>query len=167
MQAASRGVVDFSKARPYDPLWRRHLRLLLDGLENQIKLEYVDLLHRHYAAILTISNPSEETFANAKERMGELSFEYYNLLYPDRAQSKEEAEKQQVRGNIDRWQQRFGNLNSPEVQARIARTAEALDRLGRESVQAAQRGIEDLMGSKLRRAARTLLNAREQSRKGR
>lgn len=146
IQAAVLGVIDFSKARFYDPWWRRQVRLKLLGLERKNNSDYASVTAGHYAALLSAPNLEVTQWNKIQDRAIEAVYQYQYAFDPSQFKTAEEREKGSVRRDVGRWQQRYGDLRSPEVQDRIRRTAEALQELGRQTRQEEQRSMAAIIG---------------------
>jgi hypothetical protein len=123
-QAAFEGVVDFTKARPSDPVWWAWLGTRLDQLENRNLLRLYEIQHRQNIAAMPVTTP--EGVKEHWDRANDLLIKSFNRLFPwlkkDEESDKESFERSV--GDLNRlWAEAFGDPNDPEVQDRIWETA--------------------------------------------
>lgn len=163
IQASTLGIIDFSQAKFYEPKWRRRLRLALIGLERLNNQRHSDLTARHYAAVLSAPNIEADNWKEVQDKAVEAVYDHQFAFDPSQYKTKEERERAAVRRDIDRWQRRFGDLHSPEVQDRIKRTADALRRLKEQTAAEEARSMEAIIG--ISRRERSRANARSSHRR--
>lgn len=137
VEAAAQGLIDFSRARFFDKAWGIRLGLILRGLHESRLREAQTAIHQHHLNLLTISRISDESADRLQAECSDDLHELLNRLQPWAAKTKEAQERDQVKGLMTAWEQRWGDMNSPDVQARIDATAAAL------RAYAAQTGDQD------------------------
>ena len=146
IQAAVLGIVDFSESRFYDARWQRQLRLKLLGLERKNISDYAGVAARHYAALLSASNLEAKNWSKIQDRAIEMLYQYQCAFDPSQFKTTEDREKDVTRQGIKKWERRYGDLKSSEVQERIRRTAEALQDLRRQTEQEEQGSMSAIIG---------------------
>ena len=146
-EAAVRGIIDFSKARFFDPAWQRHAQSLLLGLQRLNKKEQADIRHRHYCAVMQMAKLSEESAGETEQAATVELHRYEDAFLPNAKEVRKQAEEGVAKGRVSRWEDRYGKMNDPETQERIRQTAEALRALREKTAAEDERGsIEGLMG---------------------
>ncbi len=128
LQAAAKGLVDFSEADYFDPAWNRRLRLLLKALEAENDREISMMRYQHRAMLLTtpwldpaaISDTQDAALRDLDAVVG-----YYRPWEFDK-KTREEKEVADTTKLRNTWQRTFGSLDDPKVQDRLAKTRAAL-----------------------------------------
>lgn len=127
-QAAFAGVVDFAKARPLDPAWRRWLARRLDRLEEQNLARVYALQHAQNLAAVAVT--TGDALQDHWKRAGDLLVKTFDGLFPwlrredgDRA----EAGRAAAADLSAQWAAAYGDPADPAVQERIWATARALE----------------------------------------
>ena len=123
LQAAVRGVVDFSSVRLHDPRWWQRTRILLRQLETDNTAKYLELLHQHNLHTLIVPNLKEEVFSSSVAQAGSAVRSIRSLYFPWELQPEEQAESVDLR---QQWIDVWGDPADPEVQRRIQETVEML-----------------------------------------
>lgn len=129
VQAAALGLVDFSKMEFFNQAWQTRLRLILDGLHTENRRRITEASLAYHTGLLALSRITQDSSNRVQERCQEDLRELINLLQPWEAKTKEESERDQVKTYRDRWQNRWGDMDSPEIQSKIAEVAEGLARM--------------------------------------
>lgn len=124
VQAAARGIVDFSKFDPFDRGWWLRLRLLLNEVESDNLQQMLVVQHRQHTAALEYT-AGKQTFdhhwKHASQILATLTGMYFPWTGAKPLSRKEEYES--LRGQ---WIERFGDPKDPAVQASVDRTVEFL-----------------------------------------
>lgn len=127
-QAACAGVVDFTRARPFDPAWWRWLHSRLDQLEARNLVRLYALQHAQNVAALPVT--TGDGVKDHWERANGLLVKVFNRLFPW-LQKDEEADAAAFERSVDQlqkmWAAEFGDPADPATQERIWATACALD----------------------------------------
>lgn len=147
IEAAVRGVMDFSKAEFFNPIWQRQFRATLRGLQMLNAREQADIRHRHYCSLLAAKIVQAEQQDELQQSAIDELHKYEDAFLPNAAKLREEAERQHVKGQISKWEEKWGKMSDPKVQERIQRTADALRKARAETARQEEQGtIESLMG---------------------
>jgi len=128
VEAAVRGLVDFSQLRFFDPGWTRRLKLILSGLSQLNLREELKFNHDYYLTLLTIPELDEQTTKALREQL-ENTRTAIDLAYRPWHQALEkslEHRKQTMRDMTAIWESKFGKMDDPEVQRKIRATVEGL-----------------------------------------
>lgn len=120
--------MDFSAARPSDPVWWRWLHSRLDQVEARNLARLYQIQHAQNLAVLGIVN--EKGVKEHWGRANDLLVKVFNKLFPWlRTDERDEAEE--IRKSADAlsklWAETFGDPNDPAVQEKIWAQACALD----------------------------------------
>lgn len=154
IQAATEGIVDFTKMQVFDVFWLRQLKLLLAGLQRRNKREYHVFSQRHHASLLNLRLDSEHA-GSVQEKLIELGLDFEETYFPGVRKERAISERAVVRHQIGSWERRYGDLTSEETQARIERTAEALRRMTAQTREVNKdRSVEAAMGLRKRKGSR-------------
>lgn len=130
-QAAYKGVIDFSKAKPSDRLWWLKLRWTLDELEKE-NVRYIQEMQ--FAQNIAVLNylSDEKQFKHHWERALNLTTSIYNGLFPWNQQAEQQADlEKEYDGLVKQWKDTFGDPNDPEVAAKIKSTCDLLMKQGK------------------------------------
>jgi hypothetical protein len=93
-RAAARGLIDFGKARWYDPAWWRHCRGMFAEIEEQDALEVNKACLTFYSMV--VARSGSEDVQNQLDKAGELVQQIQSLLWPWAATTKQEQQLQTV-----------------------------------------------------------------------
>ena len=138
LQAVVRGLLDPSEFRQFDPRWRLKTRLLLDALERDNTIRWVETLQRHNTAVLQISDLDDKSFKNAKEITADNLDSIEQKLFP--YIDKEADRRKQVASYRDMYIQAFGDWeNDPVAKARLDSTIAMLEKRAEEGRKALAR----------------------------
>jgi hypothetical protein len=122
VQAAARGVVDFSKADLCDRHWWTRLWWLLDRLEVDNLLRVRELQHAHNCALLDY-NLDNKTFDLHWDQAVKALNGVWDLLFPwTQSDARGSPEDRLRQAWVDKW----GDPDSPETLMAIQRTTEAM-----------------------------------------
>ena len=148
MEAAARGLIDFSEARFFDPTWQRRVNLALFGLRMINAKEKAELRHRHYCALLASKALDLEKADEVQSAAIEQVYAYEGAFLPNAKKIREEAEQEQIQARVSGWESHWGKMSDPKTQERIRQTAEALRTMRIETAQTESQGsIEGLMSA--------------------
>lgn len=126
VQAAATGVVDFGRADPRDPKWWRHLRLIVDHLEQDNLKEYHRLYNDRVISILGRPDLSRDSAEKLIEESDSRINSIAKILFPWADLDRDSIRKEQAQQLRASWESWFGKLDDPETQKRIRDTAEWL-----------------------------------------
>lgn len=123
--AAARGVIDFSRARPLDPAWRRRRDALLDAVGRELDLEVLRANHAHNLAL--VGNPSltEDSWKRVQGAAMACAQAVQATLRPWEP-PPEERRAAEARDLRDAYVRLVGDPSSPEVREREARVLETI-----------------------------------------
>ena len=124
--AATTGAIDFSKASLLDSRWTAYLRLTLAELTRQTTLDFMRTLHQHYAAFATIPRLEESSFKSLRDSANEALDIIIAKSNPWDKDRVSEAQKDQARAAVQEWEDHYGKLDDPQVQAAIDATVAAV-----------------------------------------
>jgi len=124
IRAASRGIIDYSQARPLDHLWWYKLKYILDEIEDEDRLKYSNMRFLLNLAVLDYSTEQRQ-FDHHWERASEILNRTYNQLF---TWDKQELESttQRYENLAQRWRDTFGDPKDPKVAADIQRTVDLM-----------------------------------------
>lgn len=130
-QAASEGLIDFSKVEFYGKRWRMRLERVLVYLQNKNRREYLQVLHRATIGLLSSGILTTESFDNLKESAADIYNRIVDTYYPSEAKPEEEADVKaaDVERATNMWESVFGSLDDPEVTRRVQELADKLSGL--------------------------------------
>jgi hypothetical protein len=136
VEAAVRGLVDFSEARFFDPGWTRRLKLILSSLQRLNLREEMSLNHAYYLGLLAIPGLDDQSTKNLQEQLADVR-ERLDVTYRpwhEDSGEKQEQRKKQMATMTSAWEEKYGRMDDPEVQRKIMATLEGL-RLQRTNAQ--------------------------------
>lgn len=117
-------MVDFSKARPFDPVWWQWLHSRLDLLESRSVVKLYEIQHAQNIAAMQVS--SGEGIKGHWDRANGLLLKMFDRMFPW-LQGEGSDEKTNSASELSQlWAEAFGDPASPEMQKRIMATAESL-----------------------------------------
>lgn len=125
-QAAVHGVVDFSKAEPYEKRWQQHLSTRLLGVLADRQLRALEAKIRFRLAELQAFAGDNETYSQARADAVDLVEAYCALLQPWLPYQRRRQEKQEVDRLTNAWEEAFGKLSDPNTQRGIRETVEGM-----------------------------------------
>jgi hypothetical protein len=128
VEAAVRGIVDFSQAKFYDPAWRRRVMILVGGMQGLNYREELKLSHNYYLSLMALPKLPPETVTRFAQAL-DAAYDKLRATYRpwQTPVSEEEAKSAESKKFQDQWERCFGGkLEDPETQQRIARTAQAM-----------------------------------------
>jgi hypothetical protein len=126
VQAAAAGVVDFGRADPRDPRWWRHLRTILDRLEQENLKEYHGLYNDRVVAVLGRSDIVQEAAKGLLEESDSRIDSIAKILFPWAELDRVALRKQEAQQLRETWEAWFGKLDDPDTQRRIRVTVDHL-----------------------------------------
>lgn len=126
IQAAVKGVIDFSKANTSDRLWWHKLKWILNGIENE-NINKIQELKFHLNASVLSYKDEEKQFEHHWEKANEHITYLYNGLFTWNKQAIEKKNVQKMHeALVNEWKRRFGDPNDPKVAAAIKLTVDNL-----------------------------------------
>lgn len=127
-QAAITGAIDFREADPRSVAWNLKLRTVLDRLDRQNYLQYVQALYSRTLALSSISGLTAESREQITEESLRLLKKIERHLFPWYSEEPAtQAAPNVYRSLRDLWVKTWGDPNAPETQRRIAATTEFLE----------------------------------------
>lgn len=82
VRAAVSGAINYAGADPRDRHWRLKHRLLLDEVERREDYELLTIAHRHWLALLSHGNLTEESFKAVKKHANEVMGVIQKTTFP-------------------------------------------------------------------------------------
>lgn len=131
VQAAAAGVIDFGRADPMDNKWWRHLRLILNQLEQENLKEYHRLYNDRVVAMLCRTDLSRESAEKLLEESDSRIGSMVKIMFPWVDLSRDTVRKEQAAQLRAAWESWFGKLDDPDTQRRIRETAEWLNSINK------------------------------------
>lgn len=125
MRAATRGVIDFHKARLLDVNWWRRLNFLLDEMAIGDNVQITDAAYRFKLALLSKSNLTEESFKKTVDESFKMFGEYQNLLRPwasDKVNAKTSGSEYR-----ELYKKHCGDIDDPAYRAKLEAEAREMD----------------------------------------
>ena len=126
LQAAARGLVDFSRINPRSDRDRFKLRLLLTEMQKQNELRLYDMLHRQVSSQLSNSSLSQDSLKDVWKAANAIYDRSKDLDLPWLKEEKETAankEKSKYVGLKESWAAAYGDPDDPIVKAQIEATS--------------------------------------------
>ena len=127
VEAAVRGIVDFRQARFFDPAWRRRLHLMISGLQDLNRREELRKEQDYYTGLMAVPNLEPDAWKQITATLDDVRLQldasYRPWVTPE---STEAAKARSAKKFQNMWEQKWGKLDDPETQLRIARTAAAI-----------------------------------------
>jgi hypothetical protein len=133
IQAAAAGVVDFGRADPRDPKWWRHLRLIIDRLEQENFKEWHRLYNERVVSVLARNDLTQESNDRLLDESDARIDGIVKVMFPWLDLSRDTVRKEQAQQLRETWESWFGKLDDPDTQRRIRETAEWLNSTARRS----------------------------------
>jgi hypothetical protein len=127
VEAAVKGIVDFSQAKFFDPGWRRRIQLLINGLENLNYRRELENDQHYLLSQMSIPGLKDESFAALQKQLAATRDKLQVAYRPwSTVEGQEAAVSREAAKATQAWESKYGKLDDPETQAKIARTAQAL-----------------------------------------
>ena len=126
MQAAARGLIDFSLIDPRSHRDKFKIRLLLTEIQKQNELQLYDMLHRQVVSQLSNANLAQDSLKNVWEAANSIYDRSKDLGLPWLKAAKEAVaskETSKYTGLKASWTQAFGDPDDPLIKAQIDATA--------------------------------------------
>ena len=126
LQAAARGLIDFSLIDPRSSRDQFKVRLLLTEMQKQNELRLYDMLHRQVVSQLSNSSLTQDSAKNVWEAANSIYDKSKDLDLPWLKNVKETAaSKKQSKyvGLKESWTKAFGDPNDPLIKAQIDATS--------------------------------------------
>jgi hypothetical protein len=162
VQAAARGVVDFSELDLQEPRHLHRLRLLLDGLVADNDRHKLLAQLQYYTALMTCQS-AQEDYQKAREQAAEVLISYQQSFHYDlRKQAMMRRPRHDGPALQSVWEASFGKMDDPETQRGVQETVAALKKMRAEKAEARKRMAE----ARQKILARSI-NKRPQGRRGR
>jgi hypothetical protein len=126
VQAAAEGTIDFSEVRFGDWRWISKIRLLVGYLDNKNRREQLLVTHANNCGFVASGSLTSKSFESLKEANSDLHNKICNTYYPSSAKIDDMAEYEINKYQL-MWEERFGRLDDPEVQQKIADTCNFME----------------------------------------
>jgi hypothetical protein len=126
VRAAATGAVDFSKAELTNPRWTDRLRLILDELTRNNRIEFLRALHQHYTSFMLVPRLTDESYGKIKEGANSTMDLLVEMTYPWDKERAAKTRRDDVKAAVGAWEDHYGKLDDPEVQAAIDSTVDAV-----------------------------------------
>lgn len=114
VRAAAAGVVDYKGADPTSRSWRIKHRLLLSEFSRRQDQEFIEVAHRHWLALLSHGNLTEESFEKVKATANETLADIQNIVFSWRApeETENEAKPATIDGETQKLIERYKQVTS-------------------------------------------------------
>jgi hypothetical protein len=116
VRAAVSGAINYAGADPQNRQWRLKHRILLAEVERREDYELLTIAHKHWLALLSHGNLTEESFKEVKKQANEVMGEIQKTTFPWVAvkEAGKDAEKDTIvdsstQALIDRYKQQLTN----------------------------------------------------------
>lgn len=133
IRAASKGIIDFSKARLHDVNWWRYSNTLIKAMSNEIDLEAIKAAYEFQCALIANGSLNDQSFKQMKADAVNSFNELVNILQPWSARSTKDIQQSELSKLTDMYKSVFGDPSDPEVMEKIKRDI-ALELEGRKQV---------------------------------
>lgn len=128
-RAAVQGVVDFSKARFFDPSWWTYLALVFDELHEETNRDIHKLLFQHQLALLSSGSLSADNFKKVQTDARESFDRISNSLQPWLRQWLLGQRKTMEEDMVSLYQREIGNMNDPEFRQKMLDEAKRISEM--------------------------------------
>lgn len=126
VRAAVGGFINFSEANPFDRRWYIRRRLLLDAMQTEMEADYLRCsFSKHLAVASSPQAVNGDVFKNSMSRATEVLTKLFEISICETLEPTDQR-KDMARALQGAWEQHFGDINDPNVQARIDSVAAAL-----------------------------------------
>jgi hypothetical protein len=128
LRVAARGLVDFSKIRWFDDIWYRQLSLMMRVVEAEdlFALRGYELQRIQQALDRGTADPAaREKLLDVRDELIDRQFAHFRP-WEYQAGHVEAQQRTEAVQLTSAWERQWGNMNDPEVQARIQQVADAL-----------------------------------------
>jgi hypothetical protein len=151
VEAATRGIVDFSQAKFFDPAWRRRVKYLIGGLQDLNRREELKSDHSYYLSLLNIPNLKPDLFGDVVKLLERtrtrLEAAWRPWVTPESNEAQKTAEAKRLQ---TLWERQWGKLDDPETQRKIAATAAAMRKQAADN--ASEISADDILTNRKKRA---------------
>lgn len=126
VRAAVGGFIDFSHANPFDRRWYIKRRLLLDAMQTEMEGDYLRCsLSKHLAIMASPRAIDDQVFDSNLALAKEVLTRIFEISICEELEPTDQR-KDMARALQGAWEQQFGDINDPNVRARIDAVAAAL-----------------------------------------
>lgn len=114
VRAAAAGVVDYKGADPTSRLWRIKHRLLISEFSRRQDQEFIEIAHRHWLALISHGNLTEESFEKVKATANETLTDIQNIVFPwlNDAEAETEAKPATIDGETQKLIERYKQITN-------------------------------------------------------
>jgi hypothetical protein len=140
IRAATRGIIDFSRARLLDPDWWRRCTILLGGVATEDDLEVFRNVYRFHLALVANSGLTDESFRTAQDNARDIFHDLVRMLRPWE-KSKLEVKQEEIDSYREQYKAAFGfdPMDKEEEQRRLDAWAEAIKKAQEETADDTER----------------------------
>jgi hypothetical protein len=124
VQAAAEGSIDFSKAELWGRRWNSKVYKILGYLYDRNSREQMQILHRQNVGYMASKSLTQESFDRISKLNSNLYDRIVDTYYPSVAQKS--TQKSDIDKYTKLWEDQYGDMNDPEVKAKIEATARML-----------------------------------------
>lgn len=115
VRAAVSGAINYADADPRSRQWRLKHRILLEEVERQEDYELLRVAHKHWLALLSHGNLTEESFKQVKKHANDVMQAIQKTSFPwintdaEKDDKKDTIVDRDTQDLIDRYKQQFEN----------------------------------------------------------
>ena len=120
VRVATRGLVDFTKAKLLDPKWWRYYFVVLDGMVRDDDLYLIDRQRQHHLAMISNGNLTDEGFERHQDRSVQRMYDMLALVRPWEETDEVNRKKAEYAQLKQLWEASFGKMDDPQTQKNIA-----------------------------------------------
>lgn len=95
VKSAVAGIIDYSKADWFDPMWWKRWRYLVTEMEQKTQIKLKEIIYNYYLALMSNSMLSSDDFSKMQKKAKELFNEIDNAEKPWAAKSRESVAQQE------------------------------------------------------------------------
>ena len=116
VRAAVSGAINYAGADPQNRQWRLKHRILLAEVERKEDYELLTIAHKHWLALLSHGNLTEDSFKEVKKQANEVmgaiqktTFPWLDLKEAGKEDKKDTIVDDSTQALIDRYKQQLNN----------------------------------------------------------
>ena len=119
LQAAYKGLIDFSEARFSDRAWWQKLRLMLDKMEDDNLSQVQQMQFQLNTSVLSYQSEEQQLKHHWQKAQDLITSRYDALFSWSKQATGKDAIQKVYKGLIDEWERHFGDRNDPKVVAML------------------------------------------------
>lgn len=123
LRAASRGVIDFSKARVLDVSWWRRANALIRAMDSEDDLVAIRAAFDFQRSLVGNSGLTEQSFKDCQKSAKALLGELLNALHPWLAKARPD----EISGLVEKYKKLVGDPADPEFRKKLDHDLALLD----------------------------------------